>query len=73
MHSHLINGALLHHDAILEEIRTVQMGSETEINQEADIGRAVLHNLQLRSRTAQWIDLENALKGPAYVAELFVA
>ena len=48
------------------------MGSETEINQETDIAAAVLHNLQLRSRTAEWIDLEAALKGPAYVAKLLI-
>ena len=69
---HSINGALLHQDAILEEMRTVQMGGEAEINPETDIGRAVLHNLQLRSRTAEWIDLESALKGPAHVAKCFI-
>ena len=69
---HLITGALLHQDAILQEMRTVQKGGETEITPETDIGRAVLHNLQFRSRTAEWIDLDGALKGPAYVAKLFI-
>ena len=69
---HSINDALLHQDAILKEMRTVQMGGETEINPETDIGRAVLHNLQLISRTAEWIDLETALKGPAHVAKLLI-
>ena len=64
--------AFLHQDAILKEMRTVQIGNETEINQETDIGAAVLHNLQQRSRTAEWIELETALKGPAYVAKLLI-
>ncbi|MDP6416552.1 MAG: hypothetical protein QGG54_16205, partial [Gammaproteobacteria bacterium] len=71
-HPHSIDGALLHQDAILKEMRTVQMGGEIEPNPETDIGRAVLHNLQLRSRTAEWIDLETALKGPASVAKLLI-
>ena len=44
---HSIAGALLHQDAILKEMRTVQLGGETKVNSETDIGRAVLHNLQL--------------------------
>ena len=67
-----IAGALLHQDAILKEMRTVQLGGETEVNSETDIGRAVLHNLQLRSRTAEWIDLETTLKGPVHVAKLLI-
>ena len=43
---HFITSALLHQDAILQEMRTVQKGGETEITLETDIGRAVLHNLQ---------------------------
>ena len=70
--SHSINSALLHQDAILKEMRTVQTDGDTEINRETDIGAAVFHNLQLRSRTAEWIDLDTALKGPAYVAKLFI-
>ena len=53
-------------------MRTVAKGCETEITSETDIGRAVLHNLQFKSRTAEWIDLETALKGPAYVAKLLI-
>ena len=53
-------------------MRTVQLGGETDVNPDTDIGRAVLHNLQLRSRTAEWIDLETALKGPAHVAKLLI-
>ena len=69
---HSIADALLHQDAILKEMRTVQLGGETEVNSETDIGRAVLHNLQLRSRTAEWIDLETTLKGPVHVAKLLI-
>ena len=69
---HSIDGALLHQDAILQVVRTVQKGGETEITPETDIGRAVLHNLQFKSRTAEWIDLKTALKGPAYVAKLLI-
>jgi hypothetical protein len=64
-----INDALLHQDAILKEMRNVQMGNETQINADSDIGTAVLHNLRQQPRTAEWIHLETALKGPAYVAK----
>ena len=55
-----------------EEMRTVQQGGQTEINPETDIGKAVLHNLQLRSRTAEWINLDSAFKGPAHVAKFLI-
>ena len=64
--------ALLHQDAILKEMKTVQQGGETEVNPDTDIGKAVLHNMRLRSRTAEWIDLESALKGPAHVAKFLI-
>ena len=69
---HLIDFALLHQDAILKEMRTVHMGGETDVNPETDIGGAVLHNLQPKNRSAEWIDLDNALKGPAHVAKLLI-
>ena len=53
-------------------MRTLQNGGEPEIDPQTDIGKAVLHNLQQRSRTAEWIDLESALKGPLYVAKLLI-
>ena len=46
---HSITGALLHQDAILQEMQTVQKGGETQVTPETDIGRAVLHNLQFKS------------------------
>ena len=69
---HSINSALLHQDAILKEMQTVQIDGDTEVNRETDIGAAVFHNLQIRSRTAEWIDLDTALKGPAYVAKMLI-
>ena len=67
-----IDGALLHQDAIVKEMRTAQSGGEVDVNKETDIGQAVWHNLQQRSRSAEWIDLDSALKGPAYVANLLI-
>ena len=69
---HSVTGALRHQDAILQEMRTVAKGGEAEVSPDTDIGRALLHNLQSRSRKAEWIDLPTALKGPAYVAKLLV-
>ena len=66
------DGALLYQEAILKEMRTLQQGGECEINPETDIYKAVLHNLQLRNRTAEWIDLDAALRGPAHVAQLLI-
>ena len=31
-----------------------------------------MHKLQFKSRTAEWVDLESALKGPAYVAKVLI-
>ena len=69
---HLISDALMHQEAIVKEMRTAQTTGETEMNPETDIGRAVLHNLQQTSRSAVWIDLDTALKGPAHVAKLLI-
>ena len=71
-HPQLINQALLHQDAILAQMRTAQKGDNTEIDIETAIGRAVLHNLNLTSRSAEWIDLDTALKGPVHVAKFLI-
>ena len=71
-YAHSIEGALLYQDAILKEMRTVQTGGQAEACPVTDIDLAVLHNLQLGSRTAEWIDLQSALKGPAFVAKLLI-
>ena len=70
--AHLVTYALLHQDAILQEMRIVHQGGETEIGSETDIGRAVLHNLHFKSRSAEWIDLDGALKGPVHVAKVLI-
>ena len=59
-------------DRILKQMRSVQHGDETEINGEADIGDAVLHNLQLRSRTAEWIEVDSELMGLAHIAKIII-
>ena len=71
-HPHSVNAALLHQDAILKEMKNAQHSSEADMNLETDIGKAVLHNLQLTSRSAYWIDLATALKGPVHVAKFLV-
>ena len=69
---HSIDAALLHQDAIVKEMKVVQTGGEAESNPESEIGKAVLHNLQPRSRSAEWFDLESVLKGPAHVARILI-
>ena len=69
---HSIEGALLHQGAILKEMKTAQKVGETGINPETEIGKAVLHKLQQGSRTAEWTDLDTALKCPAHVAKLLI-
>ena len=69
---HSFAGAMLHQDAILKEMQTVQKGDEPEKDPETEIGMAVLYNLQRRSRSAEWISLETALGGPAFVAKLLI-
>ena len=59
-------------DVILKKMKTISQGSEAEINPKTDIGEAVLHNLQLKSRSAEWINLDTALKGPSHVAKLLI-
>ena len=50
-------------------MKAMLQDAEPEDNQErTDIDEAVLHNLQLTSRSAEWIDLDTALKGPNHVA-----
>ena len=69
---HSIDGALLHQDAILKQMKTAQNPSEIDADPETDIGKAVLHNLQQKSRSAEWIDLPTALRGPAHVAKFLI-
>ena len=70
--AHSIDGALLHQDAILKEMRIIQDGGDSNVDAETDIGTAVLHNLRGKDRTAEWFDLDNALKGPCHIAKLLI-
>ena len=66
---HSINAGLHHQDAILKEMKTAQQGNDTQTEPETEIGKAALHNLQLTTKSAEWIDLDTALKGPRHVAK----
>ena len=60
-------------DRILKQMRSVQHGDETESNGEVQLrGDAVLHNLQLRSRTAEWIEVDSELMGLAHMAKTII-
>jgi len=68
-----INAAFQHQEAVLKEMLNAQHSdSSIEMKPDDDIGRAVLHNLELGSLSAVWIDLEDALKGPAHVAKMLI-
>ena len=58
-----LHAILQHQEAILKEMHAVQQRGSTEINPEKDVGKAVLHNLQLE-------DLPDALRVLAHVPEL---
>ena len=67
-----INVALQHQEAVLKEMQALQQRGTTEMNPEDDVMKEVLHNLQLGSRSAVWIELADALKGPAHVAKMLI-
>ena len=69
---HAVEIALLHQEAILKEMKKVENGREADVDLETEIGKAVKHNLEPKDRAAEWIDLENALKGPAHVARMLI-
>ena len=46
--------------------------NQFETNPETGIGKAVAHNLNTKSRSAEWIDLPTALQGPSHVAEFLI-
>ena len=64
--------ALQHQEAILKEINAVQQRGNSQIDPDSQVGKAVLHNLQLETRSAVWIDLPEALKGPCHVAKMLI-
>lgn len=67
-----ITAALQHRQAIINEMHPVQQRGSHEMNSEDDVGKAVLHNLQLENRCAVWIDLPDALQGPAHDAKMLM-
>jgi hypothetical protein len=69
---HSINAALQHQDAILQAMRSAQQGNATQNLADTEIGNAVLHNLQQTTRSAEWIDLDNVLKGPSHMAKQLI-
>lgn len=50
-------------------MQVAQKGIKPDIDEESEIGQAVLYNLQPKERAAEWIDLPSALKGPLYIAK----
>ena len=54
--------ALQHQEAILKEMHAVQQRDNTVMNPEDDVGKAVLHSLQLANRCAVLIDVPDALQ-----------
>ena len=64
--------ALQHQEAILKETNAVQQRGNSQIDPDSQVGTAVLHNLQLETRSAVWIDLPDALKGPCHVARMLI-
>ena len=50
-------------------MQAAQKGIKPDIDEESEIGQAVLYNLQPKERAAEWIDLPSALKGPLYIAK----
>jgi hypothetical protein len=66
----IVLNSLLHHKKMHAlAAMTAQQGNDTHIELETQIGKAVLHNLQLTTKSAGWIDLDTALKGPSHVAK----
>ena len=47
-----LHAILQHQEAILKEMHAVQQRGNTDMNPEDDVGKAVLHNLQLENRSA---------------------
>ena len=66
----LSNAAITHQDAIVKEMHTAQDVDSTKVNLETNIGQIPSHNLQLGDRSAEWIELPTALKGPVHVSAI---
>ena len=70
--SNLVEFALLRQNAIVTEMGNSEKNGQIETEAETEIGKAVQHNMQMKSRSAEWIDLPTALQGPSHVAEFLI-
>ena len=61
-------------DAIMKHLkRTATMQGDMPVDDiDSIISEAVLHNLQQQQPECEWIDLTDALRGPAHVAKMLV-
>jgi len=65
--------ALKTQDAILQQLRAEQPDIDAAGADPKDfVEAAVLHNLRKQNATRQWIDLDDALRGPAHVAKTLI-
>ena len=74
-HPQALTAALQVQDEILKQMRSDQpdVNINTNDGESPDIFQsAVLHNLQQQKKTCQWIDLDEALQGPAHVAKVLI-
>ena len=69
-----LTAALDMQDAIMKHLkRTATMQGDMPVDDiDSIIPEAVLHNLQQQQPECQWIDLTDALRGPAHVAKMLV-
>ena len=69
-----VAAALDHQDAIMKHMKcaaTSQSGAPID-DADPTVLDAVLHNLQQRQSECVWIDLTDALRGPAHVAQMLI-
>ena len=58
---------------ILKQLRADQPDlASTDANPEDFVEEAVLYNLEKENATREWIDLQDALQGPAHVAKILI-
>ena len=68
-----VNNALQYQDAVVKQMKAVQLdGKSISQDTDDDIEQIVLHNLSTEQRSAEWIELADALKGPAHVARMLI-
>ena len=73
VHAQSVNNALQYQDAVVKQMKAVQLdGKSISQDTDDDIEQIVLHNLSTEQRSAEWIELADALKGPAHVARMLI-